>query len=296
MATAASSGRRSTPPARAGGGAFAGLAGNTQLRGLDLLQARAGQRGDPAGGEARTWQDQGYWLLLPLLLLVAFAFRRGGAFALVLACAILPSAPVQAADLADLWQRPDQQAHARLEAGAAAYRQGDYEGALRAWESVPGADAAYNRGNALAQQGRLAEAVEAYDRALELQPGMDDAAVNRQAVLDALRQRPPQAGEGDAGAQEQEGESPGSATTASSQAEADAAQRQRMQQALQPGEPAGEAEQGQPMQASESRETGRELERRLADEALLRRIPDDPGGLLRARFLLEYQRRQEQGR
>ena len=50
------------------------------------------------------------------------------------------------------------------------------------------------------------------------------------------------------------------------------------------------------MQASESRETGRELERRLADEALLRRIPDDPGGLLRARVLLEYQRRQEQGR
>ena len=69
-----------------------------------------------------------------------------------------------------------------------------------------------------------------------------------------------------------------------------------MQQALQPGEPAGEVEQGQPTQASESRETGRELERRLADEALLRRIPDDPGGLLRARFLLEYQRRQEQGR
>ena len=42
-------------------------------------------------------------------------------------------------------------------------------------------------------------------------------------------------------------------------------------------------------------ETTQQREQRLADEAWLRRVPDDPGGLLRARFLLEYQRRQEQG-
>ena len=33
-------------------------------------------------------------------------------------------------------------------------------------------------------------------------------------------------------------------------------------------------------------------ERRLANEAWLQRVPDDPGGLLRAKFRLEYERRQ----
>ena len=36
-------------------------------------------------------------------------------------------------------------------------------------------------------------------------------------------------------------------------------------------------------------------ERRLANEAWLQRVPDDPGALLRARFLLEQQRRRGGG-
>ena len=36
-------------------------------------------------------------------------------------------------------------------------------------------------------------------------------------------------------------------------------------------------------------------EQRQAREAWLRRVPDDPGGLLRAKFRLEYERRQREG-
>jgi Ca-activated chloride channel homolog len=42
-------------------------------------------------------------------------------------------------------------------------------------------------------------------------------------------------------------------------------------------------------------ETAAEREQRLANEAWLQRIPDDPGGLLRARFRLEHERRLQQG-
>ena len=42
-------------------------------------------------------------------------------------------------------------------------------------------------------------------------------------------------------------------------------------------------------------ETPEERERRLANQAWLRRIPDDPGGLLRAKLRLEHERRQRQG-
>ena len=62
-----------------------------------------------------------------------------------------------------------------------------------------------------------------------------------------------------------------------------------MEQALQQQDGAGDT-------TSEERpgETPQQREQRLASEAWLRRVPDVPGGLLRARLLLEYQRRQEQ--
>ena len=48
---------------------------------------------------------------------------------------------------------------------------------------------------------------------------------------------------------------------------------------------------GQPLQA----QSPAERERALATEAWLRRVPDDPGALLRAKFRLEYERRQTRG-
>lgn len=78
---------------------------------------------------------------------------------------------------------------------------------------------------------------------------------------------------------------------AAEQRAADAAQRQRMQQAVQKQPSArGKATAGQPRQ-----ETAQQREQRLANEAWLRRVPDDPGGLLRAKFELEYERRQREG-
>jgi Ca-activated chloride channel family protein len=74
---------------------------------------------------------------------------------------------------------------------------------------------------------------------------------------------------------------------------ADAAQRQRMQQAMQQkGQGQDPAKAGQ---AQASPETAAQRERRQATEAWLRRVPDDPGGLLKAKFQLEYQRRQRDG-
>jgi Ca-activated chloride channel family protein len=72
---------------------------------------------------------------------------------------------------------------------------------------------------------------------------------------------------------------------------ADQAQRRRMQQAMQRNgqDPA------QPGQAQARPETAAEREQRQATEAWLRRVPDDPGGLLKAKFQLEYQRRQREG-
>lgn len=74
---------------------------------------------------------------------------------------------------------------------------------------------------------------------------------------------------------------------------ADQAQRQRMQQALQ--QQGKDGKEGAQAQAVPVQETAEQREHRQAVEAWLRRVPDDPGGLLRAKFQLEYERRQRQG-
>lgn len=63
---------------------------------------------------------------------------------------------------------------------------------------------------------------------------------------------------------------------------------QEMQDALEHGEPA--EEETAPVTLSTE-----EMEQQQAMEHLLRRVPDDPGGLLRRKFQLEFQRRQQQG-
>ncbi|WP_045737993.1 tetratricopeptide repeat protein [Xanthomonas sp. MUS 060] len=78
---------------------------------------------------------------------------------------------------------------------------------------------------------------------------------------------------------------------AKAQQQADAAQRQQMQQAM-----AGQgAEDQHATRAAEvAKETPQQRAQRQAVEAWLRRVPDDPGNLLRTKFMLEHQRRQRE--
>lgn len=197
--------------ASAGGGDFAAYSDDD--RDLEALGAFDSARIAPtlSGGHgAAEPLDEGYWLLPPLLALVLLAFRRG-VLVLALAVCLLPlhSPPAAAADL---WQREDQRRHAQLREGLARYEARDYEAALGDWQDLPGADAAYNRGNALARLGRYPEAVAEYDRALELRPGMLDAVENRRIVLEAMREpprpkdsdkKPPEQGKGKSGSDDQ---------------------------------------------------------------------------------------------
>ena len=66
-----------------------------------------------------------------------------------------------------------------------------------------------------------------------------------------------------------------------------------MQQALR--QLPAQAGKPQPAAASPRPETPQQREQRLANQAWLQRVPDDPGALLRARFQLEAQRRRGDG-
>ena len=191
--------------AAAGGGRYVPM--QADHGDIDALHAqlRAGPATTESGQAGDEWQDRGPWLLLPLLPIVALAFRRG--WLLLLPLVLLPLMPATAEAMSwhDLWQRPDQQAaqalrdgdakqaqqlaHDPVWRGAAAYRAGDYTSAAQALQRAPGTDAAYNLGNALAKQSQYQQAIAAYDHALKLDPGNADAKANRQAVEDWLRQQ-----------------------------------------------------------------------------------------------------------
>ncbi|MEG3193411.1 VWA domain-containing protein [Lysobacter sp. D1-1-M9] len=330
-----------------GGGQYAALQPDrTDLHALGVLDPAAADAATAQDGQGRTWQDDGYWLVLPLMLLALLAFRRQhGAAALVAVCLWLPAtslhaapepAPAPAGSSAHLWQRPDQHAHERMQAGAQAYRAGDHERAAQLYRGLDSADGQYNLGNALARAGDYQQAIEAYERALEREPGMPDALANKRAVEAAMKRQPPQGQQPDPGAQPEpgqdgepqpgEGEGEGDRgqpsppqqgappqqtgpprdeadpatdadpADAEAQQAADAAQREAMQRALQQEQAqAGQSEQAEPEPPPRPPETAAERESRLANEAWLQRVPDDPGGLLREKFRIEYERRQLRG-
>lgn len=323
--------------ASSGGGNYQPLSpGDADLRALGVLDPRQEAGTSARGQKVARWRDDGFWLLPLAMLLCLPLFRRGGAFALLLACGmLLQTSPASAQDSpppsgGSLWQRPDQAEHARMQDGIAAYKQKDYPRAIERFSTVSGAEGQYNLGNALAKAKRYDDAIAAYDRALALQPGMKDAKFNRNLVRLAQKLPPQQQGQGDKqdgksqdgqGDEQAKGDQQGKQGKAQdstppkagqpkptsappppkdpqSQAQADAAQRERMQQALreqQAKKQSGQGEDGQQEKKSEARgkpaETAEQRERRLANEAWLQRVPDDPGALLRARFLLEQQRR-----
>jgi Ca-activated chloride channel family protein len=274
------------------------------------------------------WREEGPWLVLLLLPLAALAFRKGWVLVLVLFIAPVPQ-PAHAALWDDLWFNKNQQAQRALEEGSAAdaavmfedtewrgvarYRAGDFEGSAAEFAESGDARNLYNLGNAMAQQGEFAAAIDAYEEVLEMDPGNEDAQYNLDLVKQLREQQEQQAGddqqstqnpggegqqsEGE-GEQNQEGsegaESQQSQDTEGSQREEEMSEedlealRQELQRA------AEEAQQGepQPQQLTEEQlaELRQQQEQEQAMEQWLRRIPDDPGGLLRRKFRYQYQR------
>ncbi len=318
-----------------GGGRFQPLSrDDTDLEALGVLEPEGLDARVASEGRGRDWLDEGYWLLPILMLLALSAFRRGAALVLVGGCSLLWAMPSQAAE-DGWWRRVDQQQYARMEQGVQAYRKGDFAAAEQAFAGQDSAEAQYNLGNALARQGKYDEAIGAYDRALREQPGMQDAIANRSAVERARQRQQGQGQPGkdssgrtagSAGSSPNASRAADNATPASSsnpppttppsqartqaqprapseppnpsadpkaQQAADAAQRERMRQALarQSRERAGETAEGR----AAADETPEQRERRQALQAWLKRVPDDPGGLLKAKFQLEHERRMREG-
>ncbi|EJM82344.1 MULTISPECIES: VWA domain-containing protein [unclassified Pseudomonas] len=297
---------------------------DADLRALGLLDGPRNLRNDGQTLRLDSWADQGYWLLLPLLLLAACAGRRGWLLCLPLLF-LLPQ-PSYAFDFEDLWLRPDQQGLHLLKKkrpaeaaqhfqdrqwqGVALYEAGDYSGAAQRFAEGNDAHAHYNRGNALAKGGELEAALDAYDQALERQPDLRPAQTNKALVESLIKQKntpapvEPDKTEGDEAGTPQE-PPPGAATQQSNSGEPKSDAQTTAPDAEQsdttparpgtnevPGSELGDEQSTTPpLRPASDTIDG---EQRQALEQWLRKIPDDPGELLRRKFWYEQQQHQDQ--
>ncbi|MDP4546695.1 VWA domain-containing protein [Marinobacter sp. MDS2] len=213
--------------------------------------------------------------------------------------------------------------------GSALYRAGKYDEAIDAFSNSAETTSHYNRGNALARAGKLEEALKAYDRVLEEQPEHADAHFNRDLVKKLLEQQQKQNQNGDNDQnQNQSSKQDNSDSQNSDSQQGDKQQsgddserqdgeqqdRQSSEKQNQDGQQSQDQQQQEPEQTEEQQsgsaqpskqdpEQGPEAEAPApvteqplsqGQEQMLRRVPDNPGGLLQRKFLQQYQQRQTQ--
>jgi len=279
------------------------------------------------------WDDQGFWLVLFLLPVVLLSFRKGTLVTVLLLPFLFNTQPAHAFEWKDLWQTPNQQAAEALSRGdfetaqdlfedpmwrgSAAYKAGDFEQATSSFLTNDSAQGHYNRGNALAKDGDLQEAIDAYDRALSRDPDMQDAIANRALVEQLKDQQQDQDQQKEQNQnQDQQDQQNQDQQDQDQQKQDSQGQDQEQQNQDQSQQSTEDQEKSDPEKSEQEKiddQKAQEQAEKDAEEAaaeasleemsdeekqeqqdiekMLRRIPDDPGGLLRAKF--RYQSRQQ---
>lgn len=200
---------------------------------------------------------------------------------------------------------------------AAHYKAGNYRQSANGYNNNSDIDHLYNHANSLAKIGQFEEAIENYEQVIAEEPNAEDALYNLNLLKDLLSENQSSEENNDDGqsseeastgeqSQQQNGDeseqsdNEGNSKTGDSDDESDANPNQKLSneediEAIEKElERAAEENSNQEPQQEDNNESGLEgrmaQEQQQAMEQWLRRIPDDPGGLLRRKFRYQYQR------
>ena len=275
--------------------------------------------------ETDVWHEQGPWLVVLLLPFAAMVFRRGYLVVLLMVIGLPYPEPLHAFDWESLWSRSDQRGKQAFDAGdpasaaelftdpawkgAAHYRAGNFEDALRYMGELQGTENYYNLGNALARNSLYEEAITAYEMVLSENPDHEDAKFNKELLEKILEEQENQQAQQQQQEQDQEQQqqeqqeqqqNPGEQQMEDmgGQAQTQQAPQQQVpdeEKSSDLAEKRPQDDQSAQEQEPDNLQASLEMqanEEKQATEQWLRRIPDDPGGLLRRKFLYQYQQRQ----
>ena len=200
---------------------------------------------------------------------------------------------------------------------AAHYKAGNYRQSANGYNNNSNIDHLYNHANSLAKIGQFEEAIENYEKVIAEEPNAEDALYNLNLLKDLLSENQSSEENNDDGqsseeastgeqSQQQNGDeseqsdNEGNSRTGDSDDESDANPNQKLSneediEAIEKElERAAEENSNQEPQQEDNNESGLDgrmaQEQQQAMEQWLRRIPDDPGGLLRRKFRYQYQR------
>ena len=200
---------------------------------------------------------------------------------------------------------------------AAHYKAGNYRQSANGYNNNSDIDHLYNHANSLAKIGQFEEAIENYEKVIAEEPNAEDALYNLNLLKDLLSENQSSEENNDDGqsseeastgeqSQQQNGDeseqsdNEGNSKTGDSDDESDVNPNQKLSneediEAIEKElERAAEENSNQEPQQEDNNESGLEgrmaQEQQQAMEQWLRRIPDDPGGLLRRKFRYQYQR------
>ncbi len=264
------------------------------------------------------WDEKGPWLLLLVLPWAALQFRKG----LLLVLLVLLPLPKNsyALDWRSLFENSNQRGAAAFQKqdyqqaaeqfnepnwqAAAQYRAGQFQQAAETLKNSQTADGHYNRGNALAQAGDLQSALQAYQQALKLDPKHQDAQFNKELVEKKLQeqkseQQPSKDQQQQPDSSQPKSEQANKSKSDSEQKSADQPQKsdqqaeQKNQSEEQKAQPKvdstekniDQSHNDEPKSADQPTEK-KQLDR--TDQQLLKRIPDEPTGLLKRKFKYQY--------
>jgi len=212
----------------------------------------------------------------------------------------------------------------------AAYRSGDYEKAAEQFAKKDNTRANFNRGNALAFAGRLQAAIDSYEKVLSVNPQHKDAKFNKKLVEDLLKKQNKSQQNKEQQGQQKNQQDQSSESTESQQKSGTEQDKNKSAEKKDSGEQQHDEEHGKNNQKgkedqnegskkdqnnnqgevdkNENKSSDNPEQQNIASnsnpdlspedrskqqklEQWLRKIPDDPGRLLRNKMKREYQRR-----
>lgn len=238
--------------------------------------------------------------------------------AMALACLLIPIQGY-AFSWSDLWKRPDQQARSLIQEDKpseaakkfedpqwrafAHYRAGEHQAAVNVLSDINDALAHYNRGNALAQLGQYEQAISSYQSALSINPDHEDAKYNKALLEKYLEDNPPpddkkeDKDENQEPDRDQEQESDKEIEQESDQ-ESEQNDNEHHEQDKQKQEnqqsPDESSQEIKPDDSPQGFSAQHQSHPDATPENVVDAIRDEPGGLLRQKFLRDYLRRQRQ--
>jgi Ca-activated chloride channel homolog len=250
--------------------------------------------------KALRWQEKGPWLLFAVLPIALFSFRRGW-----LGMALLGFFPITADyssalafEFSDLWLNSNQQASIALSRGhadkaaklfvqpewrgVALYRAGKYEESSQVFASSPGEAGLFNQANSVAYTGELEAAIDLYSQIIKRNPEHEDAIYNKRVLEDYLKNNTKN--QSSSGAGGKKGKQGSTKKPDKNKSKGSAKSKQQKE--------SDKKKKGQSAQKKSSKKPNKpKTAQEMMTKQWIEHIPDDPGSLLKRKFLSQSQQK-----